>query len=151
MDSETDYELSQDTPYSTQKVPGKSSPLDLSPVKQFKYDSVPRNNATNAYKSYMWDFNPLSEIHASWQDTIHEESFEDEELLSSPETKKIRSAINDDHTVRSEYQLNGVKQGKFVKQTSSSHAKLPQAKTTISISYAANTKKKTSVTGKTKA
>ena len=95
MESEIDYDLSQDTPYSTQRASSKNKPLDPGPVQQFKYDSAPKNSATTLYKSYMWDFNPQNEIHAGWQDTIHEESFEDEDLLSSYDSKKLcAKAVN---------------------------------------------------------
>jgi len=81
--SETDYDLSQDTPFSSQRISQSHHPLEVcSTDLDTKYESVPRT-VTNLYRSYMWDFNPQTENHVSWQDTIQEESFEDEEITSN--------------------------------------------------------------------
>lgn len=80
--SDTDYDLSQDTPFSSQRISLYSHPLEVCTEQDIKYESAPRT-ATNLYRSYMWDFNPQTENHVSWQDTIHEESYEDDEVTSN--------------------------------------------------------------------
>ena len=77
-----------------------SQPLELSPDVAAAYDSAGLKNKTpggaatsNAYKSYISDFNPQSEIHVSWQDTIAEASVEDEEHKSSQSSLQISQAF----------------------------------------------------------
>ena len=107
-----DYELTE-TPYSSQQVISETKPFLVSPEKS--YESVPQQSA---YRSYMSDFNPMSDVHKSWQDTIQEESFEDE-LISSCGSFKIRSALTRDP--REELPSNNDKN----KKISISNRKLP--------------------------
>ena len=98
---DSDYELS-DTPYSSQNLGGAqymSQPAEMSPDKLVaRGDSSHLNKKScqkasqNAYHSYISDFNPQTEIHVSWQDTIAEASVEDEELLSSQSSLQISRA-----------------------------------------------------------
>ena len=95
LESPSDYELSE-TPYSSQRFGDSSNRayehIDESSMAK-QYDSAPSLSQTqNIYKSFVADFNPLNEIHASWQDTILEASFE-EDVMSSASSKKIKSAL----------------------------------------------------------
>ena len=77
-----------------------SQPLELSPEVAAAYDSEGPKNKTpggvatsNAYRSYISDFNPQSEIHVSWQEIIAEASVEDEEVKSSQSSVQISQAF----------------------------------------------------------